>query len=163
MNQDESTVEPVSRREFGRRVGVSHGAVDQAIARGVIPSSSILPDGRLDFQKALVAWAARDSRHDEPPRLAEIRARLLELELARAMGLLVPIADVRRANWQIFRAARDGFLNIPERLASVVAAERDPARVHALMRAEIAKALLGLSEWARSQVATKQELPPDDS
>ena len=50
-------------------------------------------------------------------------------------------AEVEVAAFNRFRAFRDGMLNIPDRLAAVLAAEGDAARVHELLASEIRKAL----------------------
>jgi len=49
-----------------------------------------------------------------------------------------------------YRIFRDGMLNIPDRLAAVVAAESDPRRVHELMSTEIRKALTEFSDASGS-------------
>ena len=43
------------------------------------------------------------------------------------------------------RTVRDSLLNIPDRVASMLAAENDPARVHQILADEIRKALIELS------------------
>ena len=47
-----------------------------------------------------------------------------------------------------FRTFRDGMLNIPDRVAAVLAAESDPARVHEILATEIRKALLEFADGA---------------
>jgi hypothetical protein len=160
MSTEDEVIEAVSQREFARRVGVSHAAIQQAIERGTITEASILPDGRLSLARALVDWAARDTRIVESPKLAEVRARLLELEYQRALGHLLDAEEVERANSRIFRTTRDQLLNIADQLAPIVAVERDPARVRDLIFKAIETALHTLSDWAKAE-ASKGEGTPD--
>jgi hypothetical protein len=52
-----------------------------------------------------------------------------------------------------YRAARDQLLTVPDRVADILAAERDPARVHAILLNELEQALHGLSESATAESA----------
>ena len=54
---------------------------------------------------------------------------------------LVPGEQVQVAAFNKFRQFRDGMINIPDRLAAMLAAETVEATVHALLTAEIRKAL----------------------
>ena len=51
------------------------------------------------------------------------------------------IAAFRRA-----RIVRDGMLNLPDRLAAILAAEHDTTKVHTLMTTEIRTVLVELSD-----------------
>jgi hypothetical protein len=74
------------------------------------------------------------------------QAELTRLELEERQGKLTPTADVERAAAQTARAVRDALLVIPDRVGAQVAAETDPARVHALLAAEVRHALVALSD-----------------
>ena len=52
-------------------------------------------------------------------------------------GKYVDADDVKVAAFNKARVVRDSLLNIPERLAAVLAAEGDERRVHQIMVAEI--------------------------
>ena len=52
-----------------------------------------------------------------------------------------------------YRTLRDKILNIPDRVAAILAAERDPARVHAALTAELKRVLHELSDDARAEAA----------
>jgi hypothetical protein len=80
------------------------------------------------------------------------QAKLVELELAREMGLVIPAEEQRQVSARRYKAIRDGFLNMPDRIAAVLAAERDPARVHAALTNEIKRVLHELSDDARTEV-----------
>lgn len=81
------------------------------------------------------------------------QAKTAELEYLKAIGELVPAGEAREVAFRRYRTLRDKMLNIPERVASVIAAERDPARVHKVLTDEIKRVLHELSETADAEVA----------
>lgn len=99
------------------------------------------PAGNQDQQEYLRARAQREG----------FQAKQAELDYLRAIGLLVPADEAREAAFRRYRTLRDKLLNIPERVAPVVAAERDPARVHKVLTDEIKRVLNELSAVARSE------------
>lgn len=66
-------------------------------------------------------------------------ADLLELERAELTGRLVDGQEVRRAAFALARQAQENMMAIPDRLASILAAEDDPARTHDLLTLEISR------------------------
>jgi len=73
-------------------------------------------------------------------------AKLAELEYKKAIGELVSAADVQAELSRIFATFREAMQQIPNRLAAVLAAETDQARVHDALDVEIRSALLHLKE-----------------
>jgi phage terminase Nu1 subunit (DNA packaging protein) len=73
-------------------------------------------------------------------------AKLAELEYKKAIGELVSAADVQAELSRIFATFREAMQQIPNRLAAVLAAETDQARVHDVLDVEIRNALLHLKE-----------------
>ncbi|HSF96400.1 MAG TPA: hypothetical protein VLA52_15345 [Thermohalobaculum sp.] len=69
------------------------------------------------------------------------RAKLLEIKARVEAGKFVDVDDVEVAAFNRARVVRDSLLNIPDRLAAVLAAESDAREVHALLSAEIRQAL----------------------
>jgi len=69
------------------------------------------------------------------------RAKLLEIKAKVEAGKYVDIDEVKVAAFNRARIVRDNLLNIPDRLSAVLAAESDAKRVHALLAAEIRRAL----------------------
>jgi len=63
---------------------------------------------------------------------------------------LVSRDEMQVAAFNRYRTFRDGMLNIPDRLAAVLAAETDPRRVHELLSTEIRKALTEFSDANRA-------------
>ena len=156
----------LSQRAYARHRGVNLSAVQKAIRKGRI---STLPDGRIDSDVADREWAA-NTRVSQPvmppPRRAQqdldddqgagfgvsqytkaravrehYQARLAKIEFEERTGSLVSRDEVQVAAFNRFRQFRDHLLNIPDRVAAMVAAESDPAKVHQILTAEIRKAL----------------------
>lgn len=72
-------------------------------------------------------------------------AKLLKLEHEERIGKLVPADQVKVDAFKTARTVRDGLLNIPDRVAHILAAETDPARVHHLLSNELRTVLSQLS------------------
>lgn len=73
-------------------------------------------------------------------------AKLAELEYRKQVGELVRADDVRASLSRRAAAFREGMLQIPSRMAAVLAAETDEARIHAALDAEIRNVLLQLTD-----------------
>lgn len=71
-------------------------------------------------------------------------AKLAELEYRRAVGELVRAADVRAAQSRKLASLRDALLQLPARLAPVLAAETDAGRIDELLQQELAQVLAQL-------------------
>jgi hypothetical protein len=71
-------------------------------------------------------------------------AKLKKLEYQLKSGALVPVEDVKSQAFGRARAVRDSIMNVPDRVASVLAAESDPVRVAAILDAELRQALESL-------------------
>ena len=82
-----------------------------------------------------------EARRRKETALAELR----ELDVRVRRGTLVERAAVEKRVFANIRASRDLLQNIPDRLAGVLAAETDQARIHALLTQEIRQALEALS------------------
>jgi hypothetical protein len=73
-------------------------------------------------------------------------ARMAKLDFEERSGKLMSRDEVKVAAFNRFRTFRDAMLNIPDRLAALVAAETDPVRVHDLLTTEIRNALMEVSD-----------------
>jgi hypothetical protein len=80
------------------------------------------------------------------------KAQQQELKLQTIQGTLVLRAAADKETFEIIRRARDKFLNIPARLAGILAAESDQARVFEVLTRELHQALEDLSTWKPKQV-----------
>jgi hypothetical protein len=180
--------ELISLREYGRRRGVTLGAVQKAIKSGRIK----LVDGKVDPEVADIMWArnttpmraapgpvaaaaaieprasARASRPpaagdgDEPTgdglhvsraRREAALAELAELELAEKRGELVSAVAIEKALATKILSVRESLDTLTDRITPLLAAESDPARIYALLRAEMRQALSQLSNESRGPAA----------
>lgn len=86
-------------------------------------------------------------------RTEEFKSKKAELEYLKDLGQLVPAVESREANFRRYRMLRDKLLNIPDRVATILAAERDPSRVHLQLTEEIKRVLSELSIDATAEAA----------
>ena len=73
-------------------------------------------------------------------------ARLAKIEFEERSGKLISRDEVQVAAFNKFRTFRDGMLNIPDRVAAVLAAESDLHKVPDGLTTEIRKALLEFAD-----------------
>ena len=152
----------VSLRKYAEHRRVSHTAVQKAIKQGRIKTT---PDGKIDVEQADREWDRNTSPVNAPkraprggggaaggPTYAQSRAvrelylaRLAKIEFEERAGKLVSRDQVTVAAFTKARTVRDNLLNIPDRVAAVLAAETDPVRTHQILTDEIRKALIELS------------------
>jgi hypothetical protein len=86
-------------------------------------------------------------------RREQFQSKQAELDYLQALGELVSSSEMRRISGRRYRTMRDKLLNIADRLAAVLAAERDPAQVHAVLTADIKRVLHELSDDASAELA----------
>lgn len=77
-------------------------------------------------------------------------ARLAKIDFEERTEKLVSRDEIQVAAFNRYRTFRDGMLNIPDRLAAVLAAEADPRQVHELLSTEIRKALTEFADANRA-------------
>lgn len=167
----------VSQRAYAKHRGVSLAAVQKAIKAGRIRTAA---DGKIDAVQADADWdrntgprqKAGNVSSTPPPRTGptlaaepmaggldyararavreNYMARLAKIDFEERSGKLVSRDEVQVAAFNKFRTFRDGMLNIPDRVAAVVAAESDASKVHTSLTMEIRKALLEFADAANS-------------
>jgi len=163
----------LSLRAYSRHRAVALSAVQRAIESGRI---STLPDGRVNSEVADREWEentrlgapsilkpaqnTKNRTRDGAPQYAESRAEreryvalLVKLQYEERAGELVNKHEVQTEIFKAFREFRDNMQNIPARVAAVVAAESDPAKVHEILAAEIRSALQEFSDPPNVQTA----------
>lgn len=169
---DSGRVTSVLKDPKGRRIGVHlerariewAGNTDptQAERTGTVPIQASPVAGNDLFQGGAPdgppssTKAGKEDPHgylEHRARTEEFRAKQAELEYLKDLGILVPIAEVREANFSRYRTLRDKMLNIPDRVATILAAERDPTRVHVQLTEEIKRVLSELSIEASAAAA----------
>jgi hypothetical protein len=157
----------MSLRAYSRHRGCALSAVQKAINTGRI---SVQPDGKIDPAQADIQWARNTQRHAPPvtqvPPVTQrgqedddgasfggsqynkaravrehYQARLTKIDYEERVAKLVPKNEVEVAAYNTFRQFRDHMLNIPDRIAAMVAAETEAARCYEIIAIEIRKAL----------------------
>jgi hypothetical protein len=73
------------------------------------------------------------------------RAKLRRLEFETKQGRLIEAEAVRKTIAEAVRTLRDGILALPDRLATVLAAESDSKKVHVTMKTELSRELEALA------------------
>lgn len=142
----------------------------EALRNGKLTSAPAAPGGQLDLgaaagggdggERAKASPAAGGGNEEyllERTKREKFAAANEELEYLAALGRLVPAAEIQEASARRYRAIRDKLLNIPDRIASILAAEQEPVRVHAALTAEIKRVLHELSDDAVAETARGAE------
>lgn len=139
----EGKIDPVAAdAQWARNTRVragSHATDDANLSGSGASGGRAAPDADADDDGAAGYWKSRARRE-----LAE--ADMAELKLAEQRGQLVRAADIRAAQARRLAALREALLQLPARLAPVLAAEADNARVHELLQAELHQVLAHMTE-----------------
>lgn len=72
---------------------------------------------------------------------AQYRAALTKLDYEDRTGSYVSLDEVRTAAFNLARTVRDAVLNVPDRVAPILAAETDPQKINAILARELRIAL----------------------
>ncbi|WP_281647584.1 hypothetical protein [Parendozoicomonas sp. Alg238-R29] len=110
-------------------------------SRTTVPAVSQVPTTSLptESRKTVDYAAARTMRE-------AFRAKMAKLDYEEREGKLVDAGKVKEEAFQVGRMIRDGVLAIPDRMADVLAAENDPAKVRQVLMDELERVLEKLSE-----------------
>ena len=95
-------------------------------------SGHIGADGTLDLTQ-------------ERAKLAKAQTEKAEIEVAKLKGSLIDADEVRRSAFNMGRIVRDRILNVPDRLAHVLAENMEPVKVRALLEQELRTAMESLT------------------
>ncbi len=161
----------ITQAEYSRHRGCSREAVRQAVESERITTFG--PEKLIDATLADAQWqrntrarastkaspaapvAADDhddhaagggSYHDWRTRREAAEAQAAEMRLREQAGELVRADDVRHAHARRLAALRDALLQIPARLAPVLAAETDQRAVHDALQAELYAVMTAAAE-----------------
>jgi hypothetical protein len=153
----------ISQSEWARRQGFSKQYVGKLISQGKIK----LTDGMIDEKSAnAVLQNQRDpslpirrngnSSYENQSDMHDLlvktklkneieRGKLLEAKVKSEMRELISAEKVRNAMFAKGRIIRDGMMNIPDRISSLLANENDAAKIHEILSKEIREVLTELS------------------
>ena len=176
----------VRQAELARRLGVTRGAVNQLCKRGII---EVGQDGLIDLELAKVAIEARVGPHsrtaqgvaggtpakahaapDEAPAVAAsyassralreaAEATMAQLRLSELKGEVIRVDAVRAAWARRLSTTRDAILQIPIRVAPLLAAETSIEQVSILLETELRQALADLSQDGASGIGQAEGAP----
>ena len=137
-------------RAYARHRGVDPMSIEKAIKSGRITRDA---DGEIDFEKADRDWEQNTRPAMSPDedngglaqysRARAIReyyqASLAKIEYEKKVGKLLPKDEVQAAAFNTYRQFREQLLNIPDRVAAIIAAETgmDTKKVHEILTAEV--------------------------
>lgn len=157
----------MSLRQYAKHRGVALSAVQKAIKSKRIAT---LPDGHIDSGAADAGWkrntrtyAPAVTRRPEPEEdegslfgasqytkaravREHYQARLAKIDYEERVAKLVSKDEVQVAAFNKFRQFRDHMLNIPDRVAAMVAAESDATKCYEILAIEIRRALNEFSD-----------------
>ncbi len=156
--------ELITRAEYARRCNVAERTVGKYVQRGIIPlhnnkinpieaereilkyTGSMIGDDVLQNQQVNNANNAPLANTFIEARTKEknIKVELLELDLALKKGETVLTKDVEFAAFNAARELRDRMLNIPDRVAAIVAAESDEEKVYKIILEQIENELVSV-------------------
>ena len=164
----------MSQAEYARHRGKSRQYIGQLAKAGVL----VMRGGKVDVQASDTVLDDRPVEEPESPtavppaaaafqkpisdgqtganfgqaRTIEMvfRAKLRRLEYETKQGKLIDAESYRTAAANAFRMFRDNLLGIPDRLATTLAAESDPKKVHLALKNEIARELEAASDAVRA-------------
>jgi len=150
----------ITQKAWAKRHGFSAQYVQKLLKRGSIH----LVEGKIEAEEAdaMLASMAEPSKvrpsssdysaRELSVRLMEARLKnetekgvLLEIQAKIAKGELLHKEDVRNALFTQGRTLRDKLLNIPDRVASLLASLDDASKIHTILTQEIRTVLEGLA------------------
>lgn len=112
----------------------AHVTARHAEARGESPPAAPPADGQLPLEDDNVVSYAQSKAKRE-----EFQAKLAELDYMKRIGSLGDLDAMGREAFKVARQVRDSLFTMPDRLAPILAAEREVASVHALLLEEITR------------------------
>jgi hypothetical protein len=149
----------ISQAEWARKHGFSRQYANQLIKEGTLKSI----EGKIDEEQADMALASiRDLSKTEKRSSQEStelstlllktriknemeRGKLLEARAKVEIGELIAVDEVKQAAFNKARIVRDNLLNIPDRVANLLASVDDASKIHELLSQEIRNSLEGLT------------------
>lgn len=149
----------ISQAEWARKHGFSRQYANQLVKEGALKAV----EGKIDEEQADMALAAiRDLSKTEKRSSQEStelstlllktriknemeRGKLLEARAKVEIGELIAVDEVKQAAFNKARIVRDNLLNIPDRVANLLASVDDASKIHELLSQEIRNSLEGLS------------------
>lgn len=150
----------ITKSEFARRHGFSKQYVTELIRKGIIDEekSGLLNSEKSD-QDLFIRRSINQNTHkhgSDANRLQELffqarlqneieKGKILKLERAEKEQSLISADKVQETLFRKGRVIRDAFLNLPDRVSSIIATMQDAREIHILLTKEIRTILEELS------------------
>ena len=153
--------ELVSQYEWAKRSGFSKQYANKLVQAGTIN----LINGKVDIEAANSILASlrnpsKFERRNETQNVSDLSTLLLKTRIKNEMekgkileakakvetGELVSVEEVKTSAYNKARIVRDSILNIPDRVASMLASITDEQKIHEALLIELRTALEGLSD-----------------
>ena len=140
-----------SRRQLAEMLNLSERRITDLITAGIMPARgpsgfdlTASVRGYIDFLKTQTG-----DLKTERTRCAKLKADLLDLQVKARTGKLVERAAVERQVFTLCRRLRDQFLNLPNRIDALVAAEPDRHKCFDIVSREVRLILDNLSGFKK--------------
>ncbi len=143
----EGIIPPAAIIRERHRVFIDQAQADKYLNKHIVPRKNLLAAGKVDTAQAIEKAATSGLSFHEARTVKErFTAALRKLEYEEKSGKLVDAETVKLAAFNKARAVRDTLLNIPDRIAPILAAEADEAAVNKILATEIRSALEDLAK-----------------
>lgn len=135
-----------------------NGMIESTIADhiwkpGDLPQGQVRGDKSPNVEATRTLLSVKTERETLRIERERWQLKIRELEYLQKAGKLVMKEEVQKQVFEDFRALRDGFLNLPERLSGVLAAETDERVVYRTLRSEIEAVLTAFCDREKARVA----------
>jgi hypothetical protein len=152
----------ISKSAWAKKHGVTKGYVSHLLKQGKIQAV----DGLIDEEKTDYELSCLRNPDLPTKRQCEVledgdslpvqylktklkneieRGKLLEAKVKSEMGELISAEKVRQAMFAKGRIIRDGILNVPDRVSSLIATINDASQIHEILMKELREVLEELS------------------
>jgi hypothetical protein len=130
-----------------RKIKLVNGMIDEKSANAVLQNQR---DPNLPIRRnGSSSYESQSDMHDllvKTKLKNEIeRGKLLEAKVKNEMGQLISAEKVRQAMFAKGRIIRDGILNVPDRVSSLLATINDASQIHEILMKELREVLEELS------------------
>lgn len=139
----------VPRSDLAYTLSLSETRVAELLKNGTLPKP--LARGKFELTGSVRAYLTflrsqtKGTLAEEKTRWTRAKADKEELALRVRAKELIEVVTVEKVVFEKGRQTRDALLSLPDRLAGILAAETDRAKVHATLTKEIHQALEALT------------------
>lgn len=148
----------ISKSNFAKKHGFTKPYVSELLHTGILKEepNGMLNEEEADYALELKRLGSQQSRGNKS-KLQELlikvklrneieKGKLLKLETAEKEKTLISVEEVQKIILEGNRVVRDAILNIPDRVAFLLASTSDPVKLHKILTKELRAALEGLSD-----------------